>query len=75
MQAFFAREGRTLLTATVKKLMSAYKFGRIAVSPQDVRDAMESARALFERGRQKKLPDFSATAGNSFAEQAARALK
>ncbi len=72
MQAFFAREGKTLPIATVKKLMATYKFDRVAVSPRDIQDTMESARILFERGRLKKLPDFSAYVDNSFAETAAR---
>ncbi len=75
MQAFFAREGKALPMPTVKKLMAAYRFDRVAVSPQDVPDTMESARGLFERGRLKQRPDFSASAENTFAERAAKALK
>ncbi len=75
MQAFFPREGKALPMPTVKKLMAAYRFDRVAVSPQDVQDTMESARILFERGHLKKLPDFSAYVDNSFAEKAARAPK
>ncbi len=37
-----AREGRALPMPTVKKLMAAYRFDRVAVSPQDGQDTMES---------------------------------
>ena len=75
MQAFFAREGKSLPPATVKKLMVTYRYDRVVVSPQDIQDTMESARILFEQKRLKKLPDLNAYVDNSFALKAVQALK